>query len=283
MFRTIGRTWALIQESWSVLQKDRELIAFPVLSLVGMALVVALFAAVAAGTGSLDHLRGTVDPVSGQRVHHFTAADGVLLVLLTVSLYFVAIFFNAALIEGAIQRLRGNDPTIGSALSATLPRAHAILGWAIISAGVGIVLSMLRNRSGLAGRMVLSLVGGVWAYMTFFVVPLLVVRGLDPISAVKESASLFRRTWGDQVVANIGFGIFYVCAVLLAFLPAALLFVLSPVLGIVVGAMAVAFAFSLVAALEGIFHAALYQYAAEGAVPPGFEGSDLATSYRIKD
>jgi hypothetical protein len=36
-----------------------------------------------------------------------------------------------------MQRLRGGDPTIESALSATLPRAHAILGWAIIAAGVG--------------------------------------------------------------------------------------------------------------------------------------------------
>jgi hypothetical protein len=34
-----------------------------------------------------------------------------------------------------------------------------------------------------------------------------------------------------------------------------------------------------VAATEGIFKAALYRYAAEGTVPQGFEGTDLAHSY----
>lgn len=282
MFRMIGRTWALVKQSWGVLSDDRELVAFPVMSLVAMGIVVAAFAGLAAATGSLDHLRGAVDPATGQTVHHFTVVDGVLLVLGMVSLYFVAIFFNAALIEGAIQRLRGNNPTIGSALSATLPRAHAILGWAIISASVGVLLSVVRGRSGVVGRIALAIVGGVWAYLTFFVVPVLVVQGLDPIAAIKESSSLFRRTWGNQVVANVGFGLFYVGAILVAFIPAAILFALSPVVGIVIGAITIAFAYSVVAALEGIFRAALYQFASDGTSPTGFDASDLAGSYRPK-
>ncbi len=283
MFRTVGRTWALAKQSWGILQQDRELVVLPFLSLIGIALVVGVFLGIAALTGSLDHVRGTVDPITRQREHHYNVVDATLLVLGFVSVYFVAIFFNAALIAGAIERLRGGDPTIGSALRATLPRAHAILGWAIIAASVGLLLSVMRERVGILGRIALAIVGGVWAYLTFFVVPYLVARDLDPIAAIKESSSLFRKTWGNQVTANVGFGLFYVGAVVVAFLPAALIFVVSPIAGIVVGAFTVAFAFSLVAALEGIFKAALFQYAAEGQSPAGFNGDELGSSYSPKE
>ena len=47
--------------------------------------------------------------------------------------------------------------------------------------------------------------------MTFFVVPIIVSENIGPINAIKRSTSLFKQTWGDQVVANFGFGIFFSC------------------------------------------------------------------------
>ncbi len=276
MFATIGRTWNLAKMSWGVLQKDRELMLFPVLSLIGVLIAAGIFAAIAAATGSLDHLTKADDEVARK----VTAVDVTLLVLFLVTLSYVVIFFNSALIAAAMERLRGGDPNVGSGLRAVLPHAHNILGWAIISASVGLLLQLLRSRTdNFIGRLMLSMIGGVWAYMTFFVVPFLVVQGLSPFGAIKASSGLFKRTWGEQVTASFGFGIFYIAAAAIAFLPAAAIFALNPAAGIVVGVILMVIVMAAVQATEGIFKAALYEYATEGITPQGFERADLANSY----
>ena len=68
-------------------------------------------------------------------------------------------------------------------------------------------------------------------------------------------------------------------AVLVAIVPAALLFLVHPLLGIAVGVPLVALAMGTVQALEGIFKAALYDYA-RGDDPHGFDRDTLAGAYR---
>jgi hypothetical protein len=71
----------------------------------------------------------------------------------------------------------------------------------------------------------------------------------------------------------------YVVAALIAFVPAALIFAIAPILGIVVGVFLVAIAMGTVQALEGIFKAALYEFAV-GETPQGFDTSTLRGAYR---
>ena len=277
MFATIGRTWDLAKRSWSVLMRDKELLLFPLMTVVGVLAVVGVFSAIGASAGSFDRL----DAAEGEE--GVNLLDVVVLVLGAVAMTFVGIFFNSALIAAAIERLRGGDPNVRSGLKAVLPYTHNILGWSIIAASVGLILQLARsNTDNFLGRIALAIVGGIWAYMTFFVVPFLVVRGLGPVGAIKESAGLFKRTWGEQVTANFGFGIFYLVAGLIVFVPSALIFAASPVAGIGVGVILGVLAFSTVAATEGIFKAALFEYAAEGVIPQGFEGSDLPAVYEPK-
>ena len=50
MFRTIGHTFSLMKMSWRVLMQDRELILFPIMAGIGVAILVGVLAAVAAAT-----------------------------------------------------------------------------------------------------------------------------------------------------------------------------------------------------------------------------------------
>jgi hypothetical protein len=169
---------------------------------------------------------------------------------------------------------------VRSGLRAASAHLPAILGWALISATVGLILQILRDRmDNMIGRIALSIVGGVWAYMTFFVVPVLVAEGLGPIAAIKRSSGLFQRTWGRQVASSFGFGLVYIVAVLIAFVPAAALFAVSPILGIVVGAFTIPIAMGTVQAMEGIFKAALYEFAL-GESPREFDRTTLSGAYR---
>jgi len=276
MFANIGHTFSLIKQSWRVLMQDRKLILFPIMGGAALLLVLAVFAGIAATTGSLDR----IDTAVGGAETEATPADMVLSGLLLFTTYFVVMFFNAALIATAIERLRGRPATVGYGIQKASSHIPAIIGWAIIAATVGLILNALRDRTdGFLGQIALAIAGGVWAYMTFFVVPVLIIEGLGPIAAIKRSGALLKSTWGNQVTANFGFMFLYIGAALVAFLPAALLFSISPVLGLTVGVALVALAMGTVQALEGIFKAALYDFAT-GSTPMGFEQTDMRSAYR---
>ncbi len=275
MFRMIGHTFELMKMSWRVLMMDRELIFFPILSGISLLVLIGAFLAIASGTGTLDRLDALQGETSEEEVQAVDAVLGLAFVFLSSA---IVIFFNAALVAAALVRLRGGDPNVWSGLRAASAHLPQILAWALISVIVTLLLRALR-RYGVAGQ-ILALLGGVaWGLATFFVIPVLVSEGVGPIEAIKRSASLFRRTWGRQVASSFGFGIIMIVAVLIAVLPAALLFAVSPVLGIVVGVPLVAVAIGTVQALEGIFKAALYDFA-NGQQPHGFDRGTLDSAYR---
>ena len=272
MFRTIGHTFELMKMSWRVLMMDRELILFPIMSGVALLGLVAVMLGVGGATGTLDR-------VSEGSSESLGAADAILGAAFVFISSAIVIFFNAALIAAALERLRGGDPNIGSGLRAASARLPQILAWALITVIVSMILQALRERGGIAGS-IASMIGGVaWSLATFFVIPVLVTEGVGPIEAIKRSAGLLRQTWGNQVTANFGFMIVGLLAVLVAIVPAALLFFVHPLLGIAVGVPLVAVAIGTVQALEGIFKAALYDYA-RGDDPHGFDRDTLAGAYR---
>ena len=276
MFQSIGQTFSLIRQSWRVLMQDRRMILFPLMAVATLVVVIGAFSAMAAATGSFDRLNTAASGAETEA----TAADMMLSGVMLFAAYFIVMFFNAALVATAMERLRGRPASIGYGLSKAGSHVPALIGWAIIAATVGLILNALRGRTdNFLGQIAVSIVGGVWAYMTFFVVPVLVVEGLGPIAAVKRSGALLKSTWGNQVTANFGFMLIYIGAALISFIPAALLFAVSPFLGIAVGAVLVALAMGTVQALEGIFKAALYDFAT-GSVPTGFDQSTLRSAYR---
>jgi hypothetical protein len=183
----------------------------------------------------------------------------------------VIFFFNSALVGAALIRMEGGDPTISDGMSIAMDRLGAILGYAALSATVGMILRFISERSGFLGRMVVGLVGVGWTLATYLAVPVLVTRNIGPVDAVKESAALFKRTWGEQVVGNFGLGAAVFLMTISWTLVAAALVAGSAALfpPLVVPAIGTAIlgyiALGLVSsALKGVYTAALYRYASTG-------------------
>ena len=63
-----------------------------------------------------------------------------------------------------------------------------------------------------------AIIGFAWSVATFLVVPVLVVEKVGPLDAIKRSASLLRKTWGEQLVGNFGIGLVFGLLVLLVVL-----------------------------------------------------------------
>ena len=105
-----------------------------------------------------------------------------------------------------MKRLDGGNPTIGDGFAIANSRLANILGYAFIAATVGLILRAIQERVGFLGKIVVGLIGAGWSVATYLVVPVLVAREIGPIDAVKESASLLRRTWGENVIGQAGMG-----------------------------------------------------------------------------
>lgn len=263
-----ARSFELVGQSFRVLMDDKALMVLPIVSGIVTAVVVASFAV---GTFGLKVVT----------LQHPGPITFVSMFLMYVATYFVGIFFHAAVIAGATERLRGGTPTLGTALSAAASRAGQILGWAVIAATVGTLLQMIRGRGNLIERLVAGLLGAAWSLATFFVVPVLVLEDA-PVSALfGRSLSLLHDTWGESVIGTGSVGLvslvcWLVLGGLVALLVSAHQIALAIALGVVVGVTLVA-AFS---ALNGIYVAALYQYATTGSIASGFDKQTLAGAFQ---
>ncbi len=191
----ISKTMQLARASWEVLKADKELIALPVLSLAATGVAAASFLVPMMWVG---------------RAETTTNPAWVILPLAFVAylvLACITIFFNAALVHAANERLEGGDPTIGSALRGAGQRAGRLLPWALLSATVSALLRTVEERGGAIGKVISGIAGLAWSLVTFLVIPVLVMEGIGVRDALRRSAALFRQTWGENVAARVGFGL----------------------------------------------------------------------------
>ncbi|MGH8191435.1 MAG: DUF6159 family protein [Rhodanobacteraceae bacterium] len=276
---TFARTWQLMGASWRMLEQDRRLVVFPLISGVALAVLIALFGApVFVGLGAHPLPKGAV---------HLTGSMYAALFVFYLLAYFVIIFFNAALIACVMKQIDGERPSLGFGLAFAWQRLPQIFGWALLAASVGILLRMLEQRVGFIGRLIVSLLGMAWAVTAFLVVPVLVVEGSGPIESYKRSVEMLKRTWGEQIVGNMSFGLIFA---LFGILPAILLFVVAMNLGaaamMVAGAILVVWVVALAlvqSTLQTIYQVAIYCYAANGEAPPGFGNQLVAEAFREKN
>jgi len=282
VFEKLSTSWELVKASAAVLRADKELLLFPVISAVLSMLVVVTFAVPVILAGVFTS--GAADGAG------LSAAGYAGVLLFYVVQYFVIFFCNTALVGAALIRLRGGDPTVADGFRIAASRIQPILGYALIAATVGMVLRAISERSGLLGRLVVGLVGFAWNLATFLVVPVLVVEDVGPVEAIQRSASYLKRTWGEQIVGNIGMGLVF-GLISLGILAAGVALILaaaateSAVLIIFV-AVCLLMAFVAVAlvssALGGVYAAAVYRYAAEGQADGFFTPAMVKSAFRRK-
>jgi hypothetical protein len=255
MFESISRSIEILKKSFGVLMGEKKLLVFPLIS--GLALI-AIFISFLLPAFAFNN-------------------DAILIAALFafyLAAYFIVIFFNSALVHAVSQKIEGKEVSITGSISFTFSKIFSILGWAIIAATVGLILSMLRSQAqknggigAIVASIAISIVGMAWSLATFFVVPIIVFEGAGPISAIRRSIDLIKKSWGEQMIGSIGIGGFFLILYLIG-IGAILLsiFVLPQIMIVTIPLVVVYFAvlFILQGALEGIFVTELYRYSTTG-------------------
>jgi hypothetical protein len=267
-----------MKDSWHVLVRDKELVLFPVISGIACFLVLLTFVVPFVGA----EIVGFRHAVRGQ--------NGPLVYLVLFAYYvcnfFVVFFFNAALVDFVVTRLRGGEPSLGASLRAATACLPQIAAWAVIASTVGVVLKVLSNRAGFISQIVISIIGFAWALVTYFVVPIIIVERKGAMESIGASKDLLAKTWGKQIVSGLGYGVIG----FLLTVPAVLIIIAAVVGGATRGhlgsfaALALAAVLYVVAlgivmsTLRAIFGVVLYQFAKTGQAPEGFSAADLSAA-----
>ncbi|MCY3576286.1 MAG: DUF6159 family protein [bacterium] len=267
------RTMDTAKASWAVLQHDRELAVLPILgALASIAVVLAIGLPIWLSTSGIDD--------GGSAGSEPMLWIGGIIILLAVTV--ITVFFNAAVVSGARERFSGGDPTISSAIKGAFSRLHVIVPWAILALTVGMIIRLIQSSDNIVARILGSLLNMAWGVLTFLVVPILVVEQTGPFQSLSRSGELLRHTWGENLIAQVGFGIIgFVAAIpgIIIIAIGASAGSVGAVIGVTIGFAWIALVSVVVSTLTAIFQMALYIYATTGQVPMGFEQSGISDTF----
>ncbi len=206
MMGNLARGWSMARASFAVLRRYPRMAVLPVISGAAWIVVAGLIGLSLLPLSGLLHtvaapLWDKLGSTQAGQIAFYVAAAVVLYVLTAVT-----VFFNVALISCALRCHAGQEPSIRAGLAAAMGCLPQILGWAPVAATVGLALnaieSVLRDKLGIVGDLIGGLFEFGWSVVTYFVLPVLAAEKVGPITAIRHSSAILRKTWGNLLPAK---------------------------------------------------------------------------------
>jgi len=283
-----SRSWMITKLTFAVINKDRELIWFALLSFIFSSIfaVTMIFPAVVPALMENGFSQDSLE-----------IFEYVILFLTYFGLAFIATFFNVCVVYTTKIRFEGGNATFSESIRFAFSRIGVIVQWSLLSASVGLLLRILHNLASNLGKVgqivaniLIALLGMAWSIITIFVVPVLVYENIGPIDALKKSTQVIKKTWGESLIKNIGLGLiqvltFFLIIALAGALTYGLISVLETtglLIGIAIGAVLLLFTGLIFTVASTIFNTALYVYANNNLVAPGFQEDVVKGAFRQK-
>ena len=284
------RSKLLSKAARTVLKADKELVAFPVLqSVVGTILLVCL-AAIVFFTGTAT---GSLGSSEGFSWHAHSIIAPVSFAIMYIGMTFIAHYFEAAVYAGAMQRFKGEDPTIESSLRQVNKKIRPLILFSLLIATVGLILGAIEDKVPLAGKIAIWLFGAAWSVANVFSIPTIITseENIKPLEATKNSVALIKKVWGESVALQLSVAFFGLSWILLALLMSAAAgglagMLISPVAGGVLGGVLLVIGISIITTitmtLVTIVKAAVFYYATTGEAPEHFAKDLLHNTFTLK-
>jgi hypothetical protein len=269
----IARSWRLTRAAWSVVRSDRSLL---------------LLAMVAGVTGAAGV--AVIFVFGGSFGNGRFSEERTLIVALIAAypLMFISVFFNTAIAAAAAAALDGKHLSLGEALAVPMRRIGVVAVWSLIAAVVGVVLEQLASRLPLGGSIAARLVGVAWSLASLFAIPIIALEDCSAPEALKRSAHVIKKQWGEGIGGNVIIGAWTILVMLPVIV--VLVFVLAATGGdpavrdavIVVGILTIVGIAALQLVVRQTFAVALYRYATSSTTQGPFTEHDLQSPFSRK-
>jgi Family of unknown function (DUF6159) len=266
----IARSWRLTRAAWEIVRGDRVLLVLGAISVIAGAIGLALIFVL---SGSFDN-----GHLSGGQILLFT-------LIFAYPLTFVSVFLNTAIAASAAASLEGRRLSLGQALGVPLRRLGPVAVWALIAAVVGFVLEQLASRLPLGGSIAARFVGLGWSLASLFAIPILALEDCSAPEALRRSAQVVKKRWGEGIGGNLIIGAWMAIAVLAIVVLGAVGAVATndaPAVRdaiVAVGALALVSIVALQLLVRQTFAVALYRYATTGNAFGPFSEGDLQSPF----
>lgn len=273
----------IVAQSWAVLKQDKEMVWFPILSLM-TSLIAFVIIAVIYYLVVLHSNLGFTNQIGSRSMQ---PVDYAFIFVYYLVSFFILNFFQAGILIIAQARFAGQNLSFEDGIRGAERHAGKILVWSLIAATVGTILDFIANKFKLAGRIVRAILGAAWNIMTFFSLPALVIGQTTVMGSFKESARIIRKTWGETIIISLGVGLFFFALVLVVMILSGILIAVAPIMPVVIAVGLFFLIFIIIIAvisstLGVIFKLALYEYARTGVVPPAFSSELIQNAVKKK-
>lgn len=258
----IRRGWELTRRSWALVRRDRRLLVFPCAG-----------AAVGTALGAAIVYWGT-----GRARWGYVAAAAVLSFPATL----LGSYFGLAFVAVARRALDGEPFRLRRGFRCANARVPALVARSAIATGAVLVLQVLLNLGGgwLAGTVASWLFGMAWAAAAFLVIPILAFEDVGPAEAVRRSARLVKRRWGEAAAGVTVIGGLLALVLLHAAGAIGVAAAFWPAAGAKIAIAVVAVAIAFQTATTQLFQLVLYRYATTGEVASGFAAANRDRAFR---
>jgi hypothetical protein len=282
MFNRFASGSELARECWNMLRENKEWLKIPLVSAVG----IAVFSLVYGIISFVIYMALSPSAATVRNSSSSSSTSSVLGVVLLFIYYFVTygivIYTETALVSVVLMKLNGQkeNPTAADGFAISRQRIPAILGFAALSATVGVIARMITDSGRESKNLAMQIIAGLlstllqagWSIMTLMATPVIAMENLGTLPAISRSWALFKQTWGEQVGGRFSLGMLGCVMTLGAMAPGALVAAMGGMVGspIVLGGgflllvVGLAIVSLLTNAAGGIFKAVIYQYATVG-------------------
>lgn len=283
--RQVGRlraSFLLFKETFRFLRADAEMMAVPIIAILFEMFLFGVLGIFLFTTGFFTLL------VQSEGAPKAPVAYIALFLCYIVSAFVIA-WMQAVITHIVYVRAHGSNATLGEGIKVAFNNWSALLLWSVITSTVGILLRAIADRSRIVGRIVVALIGTAWSVLTYFVVPSIIIGKRPAFDAIRDSGTIFKRTWGETLVTNISFSLVLTLG-FFAYLIAlfGIGFIMGWSIGVVI-TLCVLFVFGITilsllgSTLGSILRTLLYLYASEGKVPENFNPELLEKMFKRKD
>ena len=214
--------------------------------------------------------------------------------MLYLALSFIANYYAGATVIAALARFEGHSISYKKSMQAVRRHRKEIFAFSLLTSTIGYILQLIEERVPFAGKIATWLVGAAWAIASMFAVPVIVTskQKVSALDAVRGSAGIIKKTWGENIIVNSGIG-------LVALLTVALYISLAGIVGwtsvavlgtgmdvvlplVAIGIIGLFAIFLVLSALSAIVKAAIFHYATSGRTPKSFDTELLRASFTTK-
>lgn len=250
-FERLSNGWKIAMNSFKVLNANKQLVLFPILSSISLILVIGSFVAgaLAINGWNTDFLDENQNPI---------LQYAILFVFYVIN-YFIIVFFNMALIHCTRLYFRGEQVSLGEGIRFSMSRIGVIFSWALFAGVVGTILKAIQENSGIVGKIITGIIGIVWGVATFFVVPVIAYENKGPLEAFKRSSQLMREKWGESLAGNFSLGLIQFIGVLVVGVVFFIIgYIIHPMAGVALAILGCFIVTAIISAAQTIFVSAVY-------------------------